>query len=70
MSLYYFFFLPSSHLLQILEILIESLKLNFNLFIFHIFIFKSEVLTTEIDVTLLEWLILINYVGNLSFLIV
>lgn len=70
MSLYYFFSLPSSHLLQILEILIESLKLNFNLFIFHIFIFKSEVLTTEIDVTLLEWLILINYVGNWSFLIV
>lgn len=70
MSLYYFFFLPSSQLLQILEILIESLKLNFNLFIFHIFIFKSEVLTTEIDVTLLEWLILINYVGNWSSLIV
>lgn len=70
MSLYNFFFLPSSHLLQILEILIESLKLNFNLFIFHIFIFKSEVLTTEIDVTLLEWLILIYYVGNWSSLIV
>lgn len=57
-------------MLQILEILIESLTLNFNLFIFHIFLFKSEVLTTEIDVTLLEWLILINYVGNWSSLIV